>query len=202
MKKMSWQYMLTQRVIDVTMAVIVFLVLLPFLPIIVWKIKRQSPGPIFFKQKRMGRDGVPFWMYKFRTMHVNAEADTKQATRDDPRKFPFGKFLRQHTIDEMPQLINVLKGEMSVVGPRPHMVKQMEEYAELIPNLMERHSVKPGVTGLAQVMGLRGDTPELWMMKERIRHDLYYVRHRSTKMDLSILWHSLSQFVKPKESAH
>jgi len=202
MKKMSRRYMLTQRVIDVTMAIIVALVLLPFLSIIAWKIKRQSPGPILFKQERMGRDGVPFMMYKFRTMHVNAEADTKQATRDDPRKFPFGKFMRQHTIDEMAQLINVLKGEMSVVGPRPHMVKQMEAYAELIPNLMERHSVKPGVTGLAQAMGLRGDTPELWMMEERIRHDLYYIRHRSTRMDLSILWHSLSQFVKPKESAH
>ena len=201
MKKYSRHYLFTKRMIDITMAIIVFLVLLPFLPIIAYKIKRQSPGPILFKQLRTGKDGVPFYMYKFRTMHVNAEADTKQAMREDPRKFPFGQFLRHTTLDEMPQLINVLKGEMSVVGPRPHMVKHTEYYAKLIPNFMERHAVKPGVTGLAQALGWRGDTHELWMMEERVRHDLYYIRHRSIKMDLAIIRRSLGQFIEPPESA-
>ena len=202
MKEISLRYLVVRRVIDITLAIIVALVLLPFMPIIIYKIKRQSPGPIFFKQLRTGRDGVPFWMYKFRTMHVNSEADTKQATRDDARKFPFGAYLRQHTVDEMPQLINVLKGEMSVVGPRPHMVKHTEYYAKQIPGFMERHSVKPGVTGLAQALGWRGDTPELWMMEERVRHDLYYIRHRSTKLDLAIIRRSLRQFREPPAHAH
>lgn len=202
MKEMSRSYEVTKRVIDITLAIIVALVLLPFMPIIAYKIKRQSPGPILFKQLRTGKDGRPFWMYKFRTMHVNAEADTKQATKDDVRKFPYGAWLRKHTIDEMPQLINVLKGEMSVVGPRPHMVKHTEDYAKLIPHFMERHAVKPGVTGLAQALGWRGDTPELWMMEERLRHDLYYIEHRNTKMDLAIIRRSLGLFNKPQEHAH
>ncbi len=184
------------------MAIIVFLVLLPFFPIIVFKIKWQSPGPIFFKQQRTGLNGKPFWMYKFRTMHVNDEADTKQATRHDTRKFPFGKFLRRTTLDEMPQLINILKGEMSVVGPRPHMLAHTKYYAEHIPNFMERHTVKPGVTGLAQATGWRGDTPELWMMEERVRRDLFYIRHQSIKLDLAIIFKSLGQFVQPTEGAH
>lgn len=191
-----------KRTIDIALSIIVMLVLLPFLPIIVYKIKRQSPGPIFFKQERTGLNGKPFKMYKFRTMHVNKEADTKQATVDDPRKFPFGQFLRRTTLDEMPQLINIMKGEMSVVGPRPHMLAHTKYYAERIPNFMERHTVKPGVTGLAQATGWRGDTPELWIMEERLRRDLFYIRHRSIKLDLIIIYHSLGQFTHPVERAH
>ncbi len=201
MKKMSRSYNVCKRGIDILLSLIVFFVLLPFLPIIVFMIKWQSPGPVLYKQLRTGRDGKPFWMYKFRTMHVNKEADTKQATRNDSRKFPFGKFLRRTTLDEMPQLINILKGEMSVVGPRPHMLKHTEYYAERIPNFMERHSVKPGVTGLAQAMGWRGETPELWMMEERVRHDLHYIRHRTIKMDLAIIFRSLGQFIQPVDGA-
>ncbi len=164
--------------------------------------KRQSPGPLLFTQERTGLNGKPFKMYKFRTMHVNKEADTKQAERDDPRKFPFGQFLRRTTLDEMPQLINILKGEMSVVGPRPHMLVHTKYYAERIPNFMERHTVKPGVTGLAQATGWRGDTPELWIMEERLRRDLFYIRHQSIKLDLAIIYHSLGQFTHPVERAH
>ncbi len=141
MRKMPLSFRFWKRTIDIVLSIIVFLVLLPFLPIIVYKIKRQSPGPIFFKQERTGLNGKPFKMYKFRTMHVNDEADTKQATVDDPRKFPFGQFLRRTTLDEMPQLINILKGEMSVVGPRPHMLAHTKYYAERIPNFMVRHPV-------------------------------------------------------------
>ncbi len=191
-----------KRTIDIVLSLIVFLVLLPFLPIIIYKIKRQSPGPLLFSQERTGLNGKPFRMYKFRTMHVNKEADTKQAQRDDPRKFPFGQFLRRTTLDEMPQLINILKGEMSVVGPRPHMLAHTKYYAEQIPNFMERHKVKPGVTGLAQATGWRGDTPELWIMEERLRRDLFYIRHRSIKLDLIIIYHSLGQFTHPVERAH
>ncbi len=199
---MSLSFRFWKRTIDIALSIIVFLVLLPFLPVIVYKIKRQSPGPIFFKQERTGLNGKPFKMYKFRTMHVNKEADTKQATVDDPRKFPFGQFLRRTTLDEMPQLINILKGEMSVVGPRPHMLAHTKYYAEQLPDFMERHKVKPGVTGLAQATGWRGDTPELWIMEERLRRDLYYIRHRSIKLDLIIIYHSLGQFTHPVERAH
>ncbi len=199
---MSLSFRFWKRTIDIVLSIIVFLVLLPFLPVIIYKIKRQSPGPIFFKQERTGLNGKPFKMYKFRTMHVNDEADTKQATADDPRKFPFGQFLRRTTLDEMPQLINILKGEMSVVGPRPHMLAHTKYYAEQLPNFMERHTVKPGVTGLAQATGWRGDTPELWIMEERLRRDLYYIRHRSIKLDLIIIYHSLGQFTHPVERAH
>ncbi len=202
MNNLNWQYRLFKRTIDILLSVIVFLVLLPFMPIIILMIKWQSPGPIFFKQQRTGLNGKPFGMYKFRTMHVNKEADTKKETVNDPRKFPFGQFLRRTTLDEMPQLINILKGEMSVVGPRPHMLAHTKYYAERIPNFMERHTVKPGVTGLAQATGWRGDTPELWMMEERVRRDLFYIRHQSAKLDMAIIIHSLGQFVQPVEGAH
>ncbi len=195
-------YRIFKRTTDIVLSIIVFLVLLPFMPIIIYKIKRQSPGPIFFKQERTGLDGKPFKMYKFRTMHVNKDADTKQAEVNDPRKFPFGQFLRRTTLDEMPQLINILKGEMSVVGPRPHMLAHTQYYSERIPGFMERHSIKPGVTGLAQVTGWRGDTPELWMMEERVRRDLWYIKHQSIKLDLAIIYYSLGQFVQPTEHAH
>ncbi len=202
MRKMSLSFRFWKRTIDIALSIIVMLVLLPFMPVIIYKIKRQSPGPIFFKQERTGLDGKPFKMWKFRTMHVNKEADTKQATVNDPRKFPFGQFLRRTTLDEMPQLINILKGEMSVVGPRPHMLAHTKYYAELLPDFMERHTVKPGVTGLAQATGWRGDTPELWIMEERLRRDLFYIRHRSIKLDLIIIYHSLGQFTHPVERAH
>jgi len=197
----SLYYRIVKRCIDIALSLIVFLVLLPFVPVIAIIMMFQSPGPLFFKQERTGLNGKTFKMYKFRTMHVNKDADRLQATRDDPRKFPLGQFLRRTTLDEMPQLINILKGEMSVVGPRPHMLVHTEYYAERIPNFMERHTVKPGVTGLAQATGWRGDTPELWIMEERLRRDLFYIRHQSIKLDLIIIYHSLGQFVHPVERA-
>lgn len=147
-----------------------------------------QPGPVFFKQKRNGLNGEEFYCYKFRSMKVNADADKVQATKDDPRKTPFGNFLRKTSIDELPQFINVLKGDMSIVGPRPHMVAHTEEYSALIDKYMVRHWVRPGITGWAQVTGARGETRELWQMEDRIKKDVWYVENWTFFLDLKIMF--------------
>lgn len=147
-----------------------------------------QPGPVFFKQKRNGLNGEEFYCYKFRSMKVNADSDRVQATKDDPRKTPFGNFMRKTSIDELPQFINVFKGEMSIVGPRPHMVAHTEEYSKLIDKYMVRHWVRPGITGWAQVTGARGETKELWQMEDRIRKDIYYVENWTFSLDLKIIF--------------
>ena len=129
-------------------------------------------------------------------MRVNADADRVQATRDDPRKTRFGDFLRRSSIDELPQFINVLRGDISIVGPRPHMLYHTELYSALIPGYMRRLTVKPGITGVAQVLGYRGETPELADMARRVRLDLWYVDHRSFKLDLYLFIHTLFDFLK------
>ena len=146
------------------------------------------PGPIFFKQKRNGLNGEEFTCYKFRSMKVNNDADKLQATKDDPRKTKFGDFIRKTNIDELPQFWNVLKGDMSVVGPRPHMLMHTEMYSKLIPQYMIRHFAKPGITGWAQVTGCRGETKELWQMEERIKKDIWYIEHWRMLLDLKIIW--------------
>ncbi len=160
-------------------------IIFPFIYIIM---KIQSPGPILFKQRRTGIDGKTFNCYKFRSMHVNADADKLQATKDDPRKYPFGNFMRKSNIDELPQFINVLQGKMSIVGPRPHMLAHTEQYSELIDKYMVRHFVKPGVTGWAQVTGFRGETKELWQMEGRVKRDIWYMEHWSIWLDIRIIW--------------
>lgn len=147
-----------------------------------------QPGPVFFKQKRNGLNGEEFYCYKFRSMKVNADSDRLQATKDDPRKTPFGNFLRKTSIDELPQFINVFKGEMSIVGPRPHMVAHTEEYSALIDKYMVRHWVRPGITGWAQVKGARGETKELWQMEDRIRKDIWYIENWTFSLDLKIMF--------------
>ncbi|MFI3320913.1 MAG: undecaprenyl-phosphate glucose phosphotransferase [Rikenellaceae bacterium] len=161
--------------------------------------KITSPGPIFFKQKRHGLDGKEFYMYKFRSMKVNNDADTLQATVDDPRKTKFGNFLRKSSIDELPQFINVLKGDMSVVGPRPHMVKHTEEYSKLIKTYMVRHYIKPGVTGWAQVTGFRGETKELSDMEGRVKADIWYIEHWTFTLDLYIIYKTVANIVRRKD---
>jgi putative colanic acid biosynthesis UDP-glucose lipid carrier transferase len=146
-----------------------------------------SPGPIFFKQKRTGYLGNEFNCYKFRTMHVNNTADSAQATKDDPRKTRFGDFLRRTSIDELPQFFNVLRGDMSVVGPRPHMLKHTDYYSDLIKSYMVRHVVRPGITGWAQVNGYRGITDELWKMEKRVEYDVWYIEHWNFFLDLKII---------------
>ena len=177
-----------KRTFDIV-ASLVFLIptaiLFPFIYVI---IKTQSPGPIFFRQKRTGLDGRDFDMLKFRSMHVNADADKLQATKDDPRKYPFGNFMRKSNIDELPQFLNVLKGDMSFVGPRPHMLLHTEQYSQLIDKYMVRHFVKPGLTGWAQVTGFRGETKELWQMEGRVKRDIWYIEHWSIWLDIRIIW--------------
>ena len=177
-----------KRTFDIVLSLF-FLIPTAFIFPFVWlMIKIQSPGPLFFKQKRTGIDGKDFEMLKFRSMHVNKDADKIQATKNDPRKFPFGNFMRKSNIDELPQFLNILKGDMSFVGPRPHMLLHTEMYSELIDKYMVRHFVKPGLTGWAQVTGFRGETKELWQMEGRVRRDIWYMEHWSIWLDIRIIW--------------
>ena len=177
-----------------------FLFLITLFPII-WiicaiGIKLSSPGPVFFKQKRTGYEGKEFWCYKFRSMHVSADADTKQAVKDDVRVFKFGEFLRKSSIDELPQFLNVLRGDMSVVGPRPHMLHHTDIYSKLIGDYMIRHLAKPGITGWAQINGCRGETKELSEMKDRVEKDIWYIEHWSVELDVSIILTTLWQMIR------
>ena len=191
----------TKRVFDFIVSIIVLLLCLPLLPFIALIIFIQSPGPIFFRQQRTGINGKEFMCYKFRSMHVNVESDKLQATEDDPRKFPFGNFMRKYNIDELPQFWNVLKGTMSIVGPRPHMLLHTEQYSQQIGSYMVRHFVKPGITGWAQVTGFRGETKELWQMEERVKRDIWYIENWSIWLDLRIIWMTLkSLFIHDKNA--
>ena len=177
-----------KRVFDIVMSLVFLIPTALMFPFIWLIIKIQSPGPILFKQARTGIDGKTFMMLKFRSMHVNKDADRVQATKDDPRKYPFGNFMRKSNIDELPQFLNVLKGDMSFVGPRPHMLAHTEQYSELIDKYMVRHFVKPGLTGWAQVTGYRGETKELWQMEGRVKRDIWYMEHWSIWLDIRIIW--------------
>ncbi len=191
-----------KRIFDVVVSSIACLCFLPFFPIIALIIKIQSPGPIFFKQQRTGLSGKTFNCLKFRSMHVNKDADTAQATKDDPRKFAFGNFMRKTNIDEFPQFLNVLKGDMSIVGPRPHMLRHTEIYGSLIDRYMVRHFSKPGITGWAQVTGFRGETKELWQMEERIRRDIWYIENWSFWLDIRIILMTAKSIVMPDKNAY
>lgn len=164
-------------------------------------IKLSSPGPVFFKQKRTGLRGEEFTCWKFRTMKVNADADKQQATHDDPRKTRVGDFLRKTSIDELPQFINVFLGNMSVVGPRPHMLAHTEQYAKLIDQYMVRHFIKPGITGWAQVNGYRGQTEELWQMEKRVEYDVWYIENWNLLLDIKIMFKTVVNAIKGEENA-
>jgi len=144
-------------------------------------------------------NGESFNILKFRSMHVNKDADTLQATKDDPRKFAFGSFMRRTNIDELPQFYNVLKGDMSVVGPRPHMLKHTEQYSKLIDSYMVRHFAKPGITGWAQVNGFRGETQELWQMTGRVKRDIWYIENWTVWLDIRIIYLTIKNMLARKE---
>lgn len=164
-------------------------------------IKLSSKGPIIFKQKRNGRYGEEFWCYKFRTMTVNELSDKLQATEGDKRITKFGAILRKTSLDETPQFINVLLGNMSVVGPRPHMIKHNEDYSKLIKNYNFRNKVKPGITGLAQVMGHRGATEQdLFLMKIRVRVDQFYIQNWTFGLDVKIVFLTIFEVIRPRKS--
>lgn len=171
-------------VFSILFLVLIFWWVLPLVSLITWI---TMPGPVFFRQKRNGLYGREFTCLKFRSMRVNADADRIQATKDDPRKTKWGNIMRKTNIDELPQFINVFLGDMSIVGPRPHMVKHTEEYGALVDKYMVRHFAKPGITGWAQVTGSRGETSELWMMEERIQKDIWYVENWSLLLDIKII---------------
>ena len=191
-----------KRLFDLVMSLIVLIVGIPLLPIVALIIKIQSPGPVFFRQERTGYNGKNFLCYKFRSMRVNKDADKLQATENDPRKFPFGNFMRKYNIDELPQFWNVFKGDMSVVGPRPHMLYHTEKYSHLIERYMVRHFVKPGITGWAQVTGYRGETRELWQMEKRVKQDIWYIENWTIWLDLRIIWMTFRTMVVHDKKAY
>lgn len=182
------QYAL-KRLIDILVAGLALIFLAPLLVLIAVGIKWSSPGPVLFKQRRYGMNGREIIVYKFRSMKVAEDGDViVQAKRNDSRVTPFGAFLRKTSLDELPQFINVLQGRMSIVGPRPHAVAHNEQYRRLISGYMLRHKVKPGITGLAQVNGFRGETDTLDKMKMRVDYDLQYLRNWSLGLDLRIIF--------------
>ena len=177
-----------KRLSDIVLSLLILILISPLMLLIALGVKLSSPGPVLFKQRRYGVDGRKIVVYKFRTMTVAEDGDVvRQATKNDSRVTPFGAFLRRTSLDELPQFINVLQGRMSVVGPRPHAVAHNELYRKLIRGYMIRHKVRPGVTGLAQVTGFRGETETIEKMKGRIEQDLRYLRHWSLLLDLQII---------------
>jgi putative colanic acid biosynthesis UDP-glucose lipid carrier transferase len=192
-----------KRCFDIVFSIFVLIVIYPFLYLTLGTlIKISSRGPVLFKQKRTGLYGQEFECYKFRTMKVNPEADTAQAVKNDPRKTLLGDFLRKTNLDEFPQFLNVLSGEMSVVGPRPHMLKHTEEYSALIDKYMVRHLVKPGVTGWAQVTGYRGETKTLEQMEGRVKRDVWYIENWSFFLDLKIIVVTIINMFKGERNAY
>lgn len=192
-----------KRTFDILFSLLFLCTVFPFIYLIIGAaIKLSSPGPIFFKQKRSGENGKEFWCYKFRSMRVNVDSDKVQATIDDPRKTKIGDFMRRTSIDELPQFINVLLGQMSVVGPRPHMLKHTEEYSRLIDKYMVRHLVKPGITGWAQVTGYRGETRELWQMEGRVERDVWYLEHWTFLLDIYIIYKTVKNAVQGDKKAY
>ncbi|WP_407525899.1 sugar transferase [Lacibacter sp. MH-610] len=177
-----------KRFFDVVVASFLIVTVLSWLvPIVSILILIDSRSPVFFRQRRVGRFGKTFYCLKFRTMYNNIEADFKQASDDDPRITRLGHFLRKTNIDELPQLFNVLIGDMSIIGPRPHMLKDCKDFNEVVKNYKLRSFVKPGITGLAQIKGFRGPTTDDLSIIHRFRWDLFYIRHSSMAFDLSIL---------------
>lgn len=182
-------YWLLKKLEDVVLGGIIFLIALPLMLVIAIAVKLSSKGPILFKQRRYGLNGEVIQVLKFRTMKsLDDGAVVIQASKDDPRITTLGRFLRRTSLDELPQFWNVLQGTMSIVGPRPHAIAHNEEYRQLIEGYMLRHKVKPGITGWAQVNGLRGETETLEKMKSRIDFDLYYINHWSIWFDLKIIF--------------
>jgi putative colanic acid biosynthesis UDP-glucose lipid carrier transferase len=181
---------LSKRLFDIVMSSLILAIIAVPLLCIAVAIKLSSPGPVIFRQRRYGLDGKEFEIYKFRSMTTveDGKNEFKQATKNDARITPLGAFLRRTSLDELPQIINVLQGRMSLVGPRPHPVALNESQRKLIDNYMLRHKVRPGITGWAQVNGFRGETDTPEKMLNRIRCDLEYINYWSLKLDIQILW--------------
>ena len=192
---------IVKRSFDIVLSLLALILLLPFIPVIAFIIKKQSPGPLLYKQERTGYEWRAFNCYTFRSLYANHQADNTQVSKDDPRVFPFGHFMRRMSIDELPQFWNVLRGDMSIVGPRPHMLFHTDKYSEIVNRYMVRHFVKPGITGWAQVNGYRGETKELWQMEERVKRDLWYTEHWSFWLDMKIIFLTIGKVIGKDEHA-
>ena len=198
----NWLNQFIKRSFDIIFSLVVILAvlswLMPLAALVIWI---ESKGPVLFKQKRHGKGNRPFYCWKLRTMVLNQEADLQQATKNDTRVTKVGSFLRKTSIDELPQFINVFLGDMSVVGPRPHPIKLNEQYQPSIEKFWQRHAVKPGVTGLAQAKGFRGQTDHS-AMSGRVRLDRFYVRNWSLVLDVKIILLTLVSFLRGSENAY
>ncbi|MBK9329805.1 MAG: undecaprenyl-phosphate glucose phosphotransferase [Sphingobacteriales bacterium] len=191
-----------KRLFDIGFSILVLLFILSwFIPLMAVIIKLTSRGPVFFIQKRSGIKNKSFSVIKFRTMYVNGDAHHRQATRHDQRITPIGKFLRKTNLDELPQFINVFTGQMSVIGPRPHMLKHTEEYSKIIDKFMVRHLIKPGITGWAQVNGYRGETKDVNDMEGRVRADVWYIENWSFGLDVKIIIMTIINMLRGEENA-
>ena len=193
---------LLKRIFDVVVSTLVIVLILSWLyPLFAFLIKKESKGPVLFRQIRTGKKNKPFCCYKFRSMYQNIGDESAQAKKGDIRVTKFGKFLRKSSLDEMPQFFNVLVGDMSVVGPRPHMIKHTSDYNDNIRNFMVRHFVKPGITGLSQVLGLRGETKDVADMKKRVSTDIRYLQNWSLLTDVKICILTIIVMLKGDENA-
>jgi undecaprenyl-phosphate galactose phosphotransferase/putative colanic acid biosynthesis UDP-glucose lipid carrier transferase len=194
---------LVKKIFDICFSLLIILLVFPWLfPIIMLIIKLESPGPVFFKQKRSGRDNKPFSCLKFRSMRVNYDSNKKQAEKGDSRVTKFGTFMRKTSIDELPQFFNVFLGNMSVVGPRPHMLYHTQEYSELINNYLVRQYAKPGITGWAQINGYRGETKELIDMENRVENDIWYIENWSLLLDIKIIIKTVLNVFQGEKNAY
>lgn len=192
-----------KRVFDFVVSLLFLCTLFPIILIIVAIVSKMTmPGPLFFKQKRTGYDGKDFICYKFRSMKVNKDSDKVQAVKDDPRETKWGLLMRHTNIDELPQFINVLKGNMSIVGPRPHMLAHTDYYSQLISDYMIRHYVKPGITGWAQTHGERGETKTVDDMKRRVEKDIWYIEHWSFWLDIQIILKTVADAIHGDDKAY
>jgi putative colanic acid biosynthesis UDP-glucose lipid carrier transferase len=194
---------IVKRVSDLVLATLILALISPLLLAVALGVKLSSPGPVLFRQRRYGLDGEEILVYKFRSMTVTEDgAVIRQATRNDARVTRFGAFIRRTSLDELPQFFNVLQGRMSIVGPRPHAIAHNETYRKLIRSYMVRHKVKPGITGWAQVNGLRGETDTVEKMKARVEYDLDYLRNWSLGLDLAIIWKTIFVVFKRPDTAY
>lgn len=197
------QSMLGKRLFDIGFSFVICLFVLSWLiPILGIAIRINSPGPMLFVQLRTGRRGQQFRCFKLRTMVSRPETVFQQATKNDPRITKLGQILRKTNLDELPQFINVLLGDMSIVGPRPHPVQLDAKHWYTMPNYPERYGVKPGITGLAQVRGCRGETDTLQKMEHRVRLDRWYIAKQSLGLDLKICWWTIAKTLQGDEKAH
>jgi putative colanic acid biosynthesis UDP-glucose lipid carrier transferase len=193
-----------KRGFDIIFSLLVIVLIMSWLtPIIALLIKLSSPGPVFFSQERSGIQNKSFKCFKFRSMRTENNSEFKQATKNDTRVTKIGSFLRKTSLDELPQFFNVLLGNMSIVGPRPHPLKLTEEYSQKVDRYMVRHLVKPGITGLSQVMGYRGETQhDLYLMKMRVRMDRFYIDNWSFYLDLKVVWATILLMFRKDTNAY